>query len=83
MLTASGLQPRVEATVLGEVAFPTVEALVHTEIQASPLAGRTDDAAYVSIAHDARTDLDEFIDARGGVTLPIRAVFVAARSLSA
>lgn len=79
LLEAAGLQPTPAQSVLGHVTFPSIDALVHTEIRATPLAERIDDAAYRAIARDTRTTLADYVDAQGTVRLPIRALFIAGR----
>lgn len=79
LLEAAGLQPTPGETVLGQVTFTSVDALVHTEIQATPLAERIDNAAYHAIARDAGATLADYVDAQGTVRLPIRARFIAGR----
>lgn len=66
-------------SVLGQVAFPSLDAFVHTEIQATPLAARIDEPTYAAIAADVRSTLEDHAGADGGVALPIRARFVAGR----
>ena len=79
LLTTIGLEPDEPETVLGHVGFPSIEALVHTEIQATPLAERIDNLAYLDITQEARVVLADHVDAEGAVKLPIRALFIAAR----
>ena len=79
LLTASDLEPQPGDTLLGHVTFPSVDALVNTEIQATPLAERINDSVYLAIARDARTALADYVDAQGAVRLPIRAHFITAR----
>ncbi len=79
LLKAAGLEPIAGETVLGEVTFPSVDALVHTEVQATPLAELISDSVYLEITRDARAALAEYIDGQGAVRLPIRAEFIAGR----
>lgn len=81
LLQGASLSPTHEETVTGRVAFPSVDALMHTEVRATPLAERINDSVYLAIARDAREALGDFIDAQGAVTLPIRACFVAGRKV--
>ena len=57
LLQAAELDPTAEESVLGQVTLPSIDALVHTEIQATPLAERIDESAYLAIARDARVSL--------------------------
>lgn len=77
LLDTAGLTPTSTESVLGEVTFPTVDALVQTEIHATPLASRIDERVFLAIARDARSALAEYVTVRGDVRLPIRAVFIA------
>jgi ubiquinone/menaquinone biosynthesis C-methylase UbiE len=79
LLGAAGLSVTTTRTILGAVTFPSVEALVHTEIQATPLAERITGTAYRAIGEDARQVLAPFTTASGALELPIRARFVSAR----
>jgi hypothetical protein len=66
-------------TKLGHARFPSIDAFVHTEIQATPLAARINDATYEAILGEARQALADHQQPDGDVTLPIRACFVAGR----
>jgi SAM-dependent methyltransferase len=79
LLTASGLEPSSAQSVLGELAFPSVDAFVQTEIQATPLASSIDDRVYLDIVREARTALAGYVAEKGEVRIPIRARFVAGR----
>lgn len=82
LLEAAGLAATASESVLGQVTFPSVDALVRTEIQATPLASRIDGSAYLAIAEDARTTLASFHTAQGEVALPVRARFTTGRKRS-
>lgn len=77
LLRDAGLEPTAELSVLGEVRFPSVDAFVNTEIQATPLAAHIDERTYLAIARDARSVLAEYSDESGRLALPIRACFIA------
>lgn len=79
LLEGADLECSDAETVLGAVTFPSVEALVHTEIQATPLAEHIDGSTYRTITRDARVALADHVDAHGGIRLPIRALFIAGR----
>ena len=83
LLEEVDLESSAAETGLGDVTFPSVEALVHTEIRATPLAERIDDSTYLAIVRDARVALVDHVDAQGAIRLPIRARFVAQEALSA
>jgi SAM-dependent methyltransferase len=77
LLEGAGLEPTHASSVLGHVTFPSVDAFVHTEIQATPLAAQTGEATDLAITRETRTALREFELSDGTVHLPVRARFVA------
>jgi ubiquinone/menaquinone biosynthesis C-methylase UbiE len=79
LLESAGLETTAAESRLGHVRFPSIDAFVHTEIQATPLASRIDDATYGAILGEARHALADRKQPDGGVVLPIRACFVAGR----
>lgn len=79
LLEGVDLEPSSAETVLGHVTFPSVEALVHTEISATPLAEHIDDSTYLTITRDAEAVLTDHVDRQGTISLPIRARFTAGR----
>ena len=79
LLTSVGIEPTTDERVLGHVTFPSVDALVHTEIQATPLADRITEHNYVALIHDARNALAPYLEPGGALRLPIRAQFVSGR----
>ena len=79
LLNTAGLRPTHEDSLLGHVRFPSLDAFVHTEIQATPLAARIDEPTYLTVVEEARTALRAYGQADGAVVLPIRARFIAAR----
>jgi hypothetical protein len=56
------------------------DALVRTEIQATPLAQQISESAYHAIGEDARHVLARFAESSGAVILPLRARIVSATS---
>lgn len=77
LVESAGLATTVADNNLGHVHFPSIEVFVHTEIQATPLAARIDDATTLEILRETRQALAEYEQPDGGVVLPIRACFVA------
>jgi ubiquinone/menaquinone biosynthesis C-methylase UbiE len=77
LLEGAGLEPTTAESALGHVRFPSIDAFVHTEIQATPLAPQIDESTYRAILDDARSVLGHHAQADGSVALPIRARFVA------
>jgi SAM-dependent methyltransferase len=74
----SGLEVNQTRSLLGSVKFPSVDALVHTEIQATPLAQQISESAYRAVGEDARNVLARFVESSGAITLPLRARIVGA-----
>jgi ubiquinone/menaquinone biosynthesis C-methylase UbiE len=79
LIRVAGMSVETTRSMLGAATFPSVDALVHTEIQATPLAERITYTAYRAIGDDARRVLAPFTTATGALELPIRAHFVSAR----
>jgi SAM-dependent methyltransferase len=79
LLEGAGLETMAADTKLGHARFPSIDAFVHTEIQATPLAARINDATYEAILGEARQALADHQQPDGDVALPIRACFVAGR----
>lgn len=81
LMERAGLEVTTADSTLGQVRFPSIDAFVHTEIQATPLVSRIDDATLLAILREAREVLSEHEQPDGGVVLPIRACFVAGRKV--
>ena len=77
LMESAGLDVVETRSRLGTVAFPSVDAIVHTEIQATPLANSIGDEAYKEIVSATRLALREYVGPNGEVALPIRAQFIA------
>jgi ubiquinone/menaquinone biosynthesis C-methylase UbiE len=77
LVERAGFATTVADNELGHVRFPSIDAFVHTEIQATPLAARIDDATTLGILGETRQALAEYEQRDGSVDLPIRACFVA------
>jgi SAM-dependent methyltransferase len=82
LLLGAGLEVVKTRTRLGSVTFPSVDAVVHTEVQATPLASRITESEYLGIIEDTRAALARFIAPSGLVELPIRALFACGRKPS-
>jgi hypothetical protein len=80
LMEDSGLEVKETRSLLGSVTFPSVDALVHTEIQATPLAQQISESAYRAVGEDARHVLARFVESSGAVILPLRARIVSATS---
>jgi SAM-dependent methyltransferase len=79
LLEGAGLEANAADRLLGHVRFPSMDAFVHTEIQATPLGSRIDDATYGAILRETRHALVDHEQTDGSVFLPIRACFIAGR----
>lgn len=77
LLANAGLVTAAADSVLGHVRFPSIDAFVSTEIRATPLASRVDDATCAAILEETRQALADREEPDGSVVLPIRACFVA------
>jgi SAM-dependent methyltransferase len=78
-LTATaGLAVLETRTSMGVARFPSTDAVVHTELRATPLADRLDSVAYDRILADAHKVLSRYTEPGGAVQVPIRATMIAA-----
>ena len=82
LTAAAGLEVLETRTSLGVARFPSTDAVVHTEIRATPLADRLDTAAYDRILADSHVLLSKYAEADGSVRVPIRATMIAAGKTS-
>jgi ubiquinone/menaquinone biosynthesis C-methylase UbiE len=80
LMEGAGLEVQKTRSILGTVTFPSVDALVYTEIQATPLAQQVSETAYRAIGQDARQALAPYLESSGAVRLPIRARIIGARN---
>ncbi|MBE1875580.1 class I SAM-dependent methyltransferase [Myceligenerans pegani] len=71
LFTAAGLHDLDLRTHLGTARFGSVDEMVATEVEGSPLGGRIDDATYGRIRERARSELAEF-ENPDGVAAPLR-----------
>lgn len=72
---AAGLDVTGTRTALGTARFPSIDAMVTTEVESTPLVGRLDPTAYERIREASRTLLAEYEDG-DGARVPIEALFV-------
>ncbi|MEE8602122.1 methyltransferase domain-containing protein [Euzebya tangerina] len=71
LLTGAGLRSVELATVVGTARFDSVEALVATEVEGSPLVDAIDTETYDAIRRDCRVELDRFIGDDGRCDVPL------------
>jgi hypothetical protein len=83
LLQSAGLLVAPIQSLLGHVTFPSVDALVETEIRATPLAGRINEATIRSIGQEALQVLAPYRVGKGSFEIPIRARFACGRKASA
>jgi hypothetical protein len=76
---AAGLEVLETRTSLGVARFPSTDAVVDTEISATPLADRLDSVVYDRILADTHEVLSRYAEADGTVRVPIRAIMISAR----
>jgi SAM-dependent methyltransferase len=81
LLEGAALEPTTADTTLGHVRFPSIDAFVHTEIQATPLASQIDESSYLAILEETRSVLGAHEQSDHSVVLPIRARFIAGRKV--
>jgi SAM-dependent methyltransferase len=76
---AAGLASPIASTRLGRARFPSVDALVATEVDSTPLGGRISADVRDKILHGARAVLAHFTGADGGLDAPFEVHVVTAR----
>ena len=79
LFETAGLPAPATSTHLGTARFPSVDALVATEVNSTPLGERITPAIYDQIADGARHVLAPFTAADGGLQAPFEVQVVAAR----
>ena len=77
----AGLPTPATTTHLGTARFPSVDALVATEVDSTPLRERLSAEAYDRIRHGAREVLAPFTNPDGTLVAPFEVHVVAARRL--
>ena len=77
--TSAGLQLTAVDTRFGTARFPSIDALVTTEIESTPLVDRLSDDARKAIVEDTRKALDPFTTADGSLEAPIECHLIAGR----
>ena len=82
LLETAGLESTHTDSILGQAAFPSLDAFVHTEIHATPLADRIGEPTPLAVAQETRSALHRYEQPDGTVTLPVRARFIAGRKSS-
>jgi ubiquinone/menaquinone biosynthesis C-methylase UbiE len=76
LLEAAALEPGQVISMMGHLSFPSLEAFVHTEIEATPLATYVDHATYHAIVAETSEELAEYVQPDTTARLPIGALFV-------
>lgn len=71
LLRAAGLEDVTAQTTVGTAAFASIDALVATEVEGSPLVDRIDEATYQAIKADCRVALAPFTTDDGSVEAPL------------
>lgn len=69
-LRSAGLHQVEVQTTMGTACFASVDALVATEVEGSPLIQRIDDDTYTAIREGCRRELDGFTTTSGAVEAP-------------
>jgi ubiquinone/menaquinone biosynthesis C-methylase UbiE len=76
LLATAGLRAAGSRDLLGTVAFPSLGAMVRSEITATPLARDLDEEACEALAAELEPALRAYLEPDGRLRLPIRALFV-------
>lgn len=79
LFETSGLQVMATQTHLGTVRFDTIDEMVRTEVESTPLVERIDAKTYQRILEDAREALAHFRTPDGRVKAPIEGHIITAR----
>jgi len=79
LLRVAGLQEVSTTTRVGVATFPSLDAMITTEVESTPLAARLDPDAYQKIRADARTALARFVAPDGRALLPLTGRLVTGR----
>jgi SAM-dependent methyltransferase len=77
-LSSAGLDVRTVRTEESSLRFPSIDAFVMTEVNATPLGERVADDVLGAVVEDARRVLRPFAIPDGGVAIPIRGHVVTA-----
>jgi SAM-dependent methyltransferase len=77
---AAGLRVTATRTRLGAARFDSIDELVTTEVQSTPLGERISDETYRRILEDTRDALARFRSASGPVEVPIEGHVIVART---
>lgn len=79
LVESAGLEIAATETRFGTVTFDSVDELVATEVEGSPLVDRISDDVYARIREGAREVLDPFTTPAGRVEAPLEGHLVSAR----
>jgi ubiquinone/menaquinone biosynthesis C-methylase UbiE len=79
LFASSGLEDVRTHTTFGTAHFPSVDALVATEVESTPLIDRIADEVYEQIRADTRAALDAYTTPDGKLEAPIEGHLVAGR----
>jgi SAM-dependent methyltransferase len=80
LFEAAGLEVATTRTREGAVRFASIDELVGTEVEATPLGERIGPEVRARLLEDARAALRRFVTTDGGVAMPIRGHLVVARA---
>lgn len=79
LLEAAGLEISATRTRVGTARFDSIDELVKTEVESTPLIDRISDDVYRRILEDSRAALESFVSERGTAELPIQGHLISAR----
>jgi SAM-dependent methyltransferase len=79
LVEAAGLEISARCTRVGTARFDSIDELVKTEVESTPLIDRISDDVYRSILEDSRAVLKSFISEGGKPEVPIEGHLISAR----
>lgn len=79
LFEAAGLQVTATETRLGNARFASIDELVRTEVDSTPLIERISDEVYRSILEESRAALASFVSEGGWAEVPIRGHLIRAQ----
>jgi SAM-dependent methyltransferase len=79
LLRGAGLEDVGATTRIGVATFPSLDEMITTEVESTPLASRIERDVYDMIRNDARAALARFVAADGRALLPLTGRLVSGR----
>ena len=79
LFEAAGLEINKTHTHMGTARFDSIDELVKTEVESTPLIHRISDDVYSRILEDSRVELESFISEEGRAEVPLQGHLIRAR----